>query len=205
MSQPPFEIKLDDVNSVVNADPIWSLRGHAIQAYANLEQSLCLLFILAGSMANDVGGIIFFRITSTQVRNQILEKLIHQKFGTKYNLFWNSYLKQLRPIDIKRNEIVHWNLVTNIAINNGDAVIGAELCPPNFWVHDQNTPSLTVADLSAFMQKCDVFSRAINMFTLLESGHLRGESLQTWLEIFQQPLVYPLPEGHPLAPKQAAP
>ena len=59
-------------------------------------------------MRPEVAGVIFFKISSTAVRIAIMEKLIHDRHGPRYNLFWNAFLKQLRQIDTKRNEIVHW-------------------------------------------------------------------------------------------------
>jgi hypothetical protein len=38
---------------------------------------------------------IFYKITNTGSRSKILERLLRRKFGTTYNLFWNSYFKEL--------------------------------------------------------------------------------------------------------------
>jgi len=38
----------------------WAIRGHAIQAYASLEQALCMLFATLAGVYPDVAGIIFF-------------------------------------------------------------------------------------------------------------------------------------------------
>lgn len=91
--------------------PIWGNRAKAVQAYANLEQALCRLFALLCGIQLDAAGIIFFKITNTQARNDILDKLFRWRFKDEFNLFRNSLFKTLRPIDIRRNEIIHWNTV----------------------------------------------------------------------------------------------
>ncbi|RUP00314.1 hypothetical protein [Hyphomicrobium sp.] len=191
---------LGEVMQQAAADRIWAVRGRSIQSYASLEQSLCALFAYCGDIDPKVAGIIFFRISSTQVRNDILEKLIRRKFGSVYNLFWNSYLKELRPIDIKRNEVVHWNMITLI----GDDGVSLQLRPPNFAGWDENTPQLLDSDLVAFMEKCGVFGRLANMFHLATSI-MTGAEAQPWLDVFKEPLVYPLPDGHPLNPRPTTP
>jgi hypothetical protein len=183
------------------------LRANAIQNYAKLEQSLFMLFATLADVQNDIGGIIFFKITNTHTRNSILERLIRKKHGSTYNLFWNSYIKQLHSIDSKRNEIVHWNVATNTHFDgNGNYTVTVSLAPPNFWDRDANTPSIAASDLREFIEKCDVFSRLATMFTFME--RLPAEPQKPWLDIFQQPLVYPLPTGHLLTqqnPPQSSP
>src|SRR5277367_5034805 len=76
----------------------WVLRAKAIQTYANLEQGLCMVFSYVGDIPNESAGIVFFKISSSQARNAILDKLQRKKFWGKYNIFWNSLLEQLRPI-----------------------------------------------------------------------------------------------------------
>src|SRR5580700_8049432 len=96
--RPDRNIPLDVVIQMVDSSPFWSERGRAIDAYAQLEQSLYQLFASCGEMKRDTAAIIFFKITNSLARNSIIEKFLHKTYGTQYNIFWNSYLKQLRSI-----------------------------------------------------------------------------------------------------------
>ena len=194
-------IDLGDVARKASEDQFWALRGHAIQAYASLEQSLCRLLAYLGAMSGEVAALIFFRITSTQARNTILEKLFRYKFGDKFNLFRNSLISQLRPIDTERNEIVHWNTVNNVGVGEGGlSTISVTLRPPAFIYNINNSPEKTVDDLIEFMQKCSFYERLLNMFipTTDDSYDMPGFDKIPWLSIFSQPIVYPPLAGHPL-------
>jgi hypothetical protein len=172
-------------------------RAIAIQAYAALEQSLCFLFAHLSDTSQQVAGTIFFRITNAASRVAILEKLMRMKHGNANRLFFNSVIAAIRPLDGKRNEIIHWH--TTVVVGDGptpgEAWLHLELAPPNFWVRDKNTPSILPEDMMAFEAKCDFWGRAINMLTMhLMHGPLDG----AWPEIFEQPLGYPPLEAHPL-------
>jgi hypothetical protein len=196
----PANIDPGEVFQIASTDPIWAFRGHAIQAYANLEQSLCGLFARIADLRRDVAATIFFKITNTQARNSIIERLIRKRYGATYRLFWNSFLKELRPIDIKRNEVVHWNAVNSIGEVDatGRPLVRVSLVPPNYWDIDENSPEVTAQDLMDFISKCMIFVRLCNMF-LLATGDKMGDRAKPWLDVFQQPLVYPLPADHPLS------
>jgi hypothetical protein len=71
-----FAANLAQAQAKVGQDPIWFWRGHAINAYAVLEASLCALLSVVGEMREDVAGVIFYKITSADSRNKILEQLI---------------------------------------------------------------------------------------------------------------------------------
>jgi hypothetical protein len=68
-------------------------RANAIQAYAQLEMGLFQLFCRLGEIRESVGGVIFFHIASTRLRNRILEKLFRNKFGSAFNYSVTHYLK----------------------------------------------------------------------------------------------------------------
>ena len=189
-------------------DLIWATRGKAIQAYASLEQSLCTLFAHLGTIPPTVAGIIFFRISSTDVRNRILEKLFRLKHRETYNLFFNSFLKQLHPIDLKRNEIVHWNALNSVGSNEaGEMTSVVTLKPPADRGFDPNKPTITTQDLIDFSNKCDFYARLCNMFYVVDSGITKNApdfDMKPWLDIFQQPIIYPPPATHPLLPTPQA-
>ena len=87
----------------------------------------------------------------------MIEKLIHKRFGNTYNLFWNSYLKQLRPLDI--NEIVHWTAVSSVTTEGTKYTVNVKLKPPAFWEIGPN--ELVINDLIVFIQKCDIFGSTL--------------------------------------------
>ena len=125
--------ELDPVARDAASHPIWAKCGHAIQAYSELEQSLFILFTQLTFMEPHISGIVFFKIVNSGARNSIIEKLIKQRHGEKYNKFWNSFIDQLRPIDIKRNEIVHWTGLTRLSRRSGlTSLTDVHLIPPNF-------------------------------------------------------------------------
>jgi hypothetical protein len=151
-------------------------------------------------MSQDVAATIFYKITSSGSRNAIIEKLLHKKHGTTFNLFWNSYLKQLRPIDIRRNEIVHWLSASYSTIDENNMIAtGVVLIHPAFRDLQQDSPRITLSDLRAFSEQCDVFTRLCNIFTQTTIGNRDSlDNYDAWLQIFQILLVYPLPANHPL-------
>jgi hypothetical protein len=131
--QPPQRIiSLEVAMRKAAEDEFWEIRGKAVQAYANLEQSLCSLFgALAGVTTWEIGAIIFFRIANSHARNRIIEQLFKKKFGDRFNLFRNSLLADLTPIDQERNEIVHWNVVNIVGTDEaGETTARVVLKPP---------------------------------------------------------------------------
>jgi hypothetical protein len=204
--RPPGLIPLDEASKLAELDPIWAERGKAIQSYALLEQSLCSLMEHLGDIPESVAPIIFYKITSTGVRKAIIEKLLHRKHGSKFNLFWNQYLESLRPIDIKRNQIVHWLSVSNVKVDSESTLhSGVMLVPPNFHAASEDGPHLTTKDLKAFSKKCSDFADLATIFWKINTRPYEFTSTESWMKIFQQPLIYPLPEDHLLFQTRATP
>src|SRR5208282_4649667 len=96
------EVNLDDANRAAAQNPFWAIRGHAIQAYASLEQSLCLAFAQLSGIDEKIAGTIFFAIPGPQIR-KVLEKLVTYRYGNNYDVFWRSFLKALSQITETRN------------------------------------------------------------------------------------------------------
>ena len=101
----------------VNQDVFLVSRAVAIQAYAQLELSLSMLFSLWLGTPPDIGGLVFFRITSKHSINRILRDLKTKRLQDEYNLFWNSLLSFVQTLDHRRNEIVHWHTANNIDLS----------------------------------------------------------------------------------------
>lgn len=179
--------------------PFWAARGKAIQSYSNVEQSLCRVFSLVSDTNHDVAAIIFFKITSTAAQTSIIEKLLQKKYGTTYNLFWNSYFKLHKPLVNKRNEIVHWKAINVIGADESGTKSKIELRPPPFWGFDPTAPVITIDDLVKFDAACDALQRVANIFYAAVTSTMIDEDSATWVERFKQPLIYPIPSDDMLA------
>jgi hypothetical protein len=182
----------------------WAVRGNAIQAYANVEYSLCSLLSVFGNIESDVASIIFYKVTSSRARDSILEKLLKKRFGTKYSVFWNSVAKLVGQITEVRNQIVHWQAIDNQTDKE------MQLVPPTFIRMTWGTfPLMRTVDLSAFITKCDFVYRLCNIFwiflTPLVAGRWAAVDIQTWADVFQQPIVYPPATDLPPSPTMQEP
>lgn len=173
-------------------------RGSAITQYAYYEEALACLFAILMGVSNDVAGIPFFKINNARSRLAMIERLLKKRYGSKYNLFWNSLSKHIQVLDLQRNKVVHWTWTTVCS----DPPY-ASLIPPNHWDADENTPSLLLADLDEFELKCVFFTSLIACFgyTLSDEPFVQP----TWPEIFQQPVSYPPRSDHPLIQKPKTP
>jgi hypothetical protein len=189
----------------VNQDQFLALRAIAIQAYANLEMSLAILFAALLGILVDLAGLVLFRITNTHARNRILDDLQSKKHGTTYDTFWNSLISFIRTLDQRRNEIVHWHVVQNInlALDHKEAA-SLSLAPPTGWT-TQSAASISDNDLSDFIQRCEFASRLITMFRgVVHEPAIPDDVRETWLPIFARAVTYPPSETHPLSPNYKA-
>jgi len=194
---------MTEVIKLAEADEFWAIRGKAIQSYANLEQSLLGLFAYLSGIEREPAAIILFRISSADARNKIIKKLFKRRFADNFNLFRNSFLDQLRPINLERNEVVHWNTACQMGHDGNKETAKLMLIPPAF-VPSPDHPKKDVAGLRAFDAKCTFYSRLLNMFMGIECEAAAGipeEVKLPWHAIFAQPIVYPPPADHPLFPK----
>ena len=190
-------IDKDIVSQLLATDPIWAERGKAVQAYALLEQALSALLSQLAGTTEYIAATIFYKITSTAARSAIIEKLIKDKYKKKYNLFWNSYLKLLKPLDIKRNEIVHWVAASISQLDeSGSIICGTILIPPNAHSFFPTMEFRSHSDLLRFSSQCDEFARLCNIFARVAKPDATQLEYSSWQDIFQRPLVYPLPTDH---------
>jgi len=183
----------------VNQDQFLGWRAIAIQAYANLEVSLTLLFAKLLGIEADLAGLVLYRIASTHTRTRILRDLYSKKHGEAYSPFWKSLLSFIRTLDQRRNEIVHWHVVNNInlALNHKDAS-RLSLAPPTGWAM-QSTASIAETELKDFVQRCDFAHRLLNMFSVvLHDPVVTADVRERWLKIFEEPVTYPPSDTHPL-------
>lgn len=190
-----------------NALPLMLARAKALESYAGLESSLSMLLSVVLGTDMESAAIVFFRITNTKSRNQIIEALLKKRFGDTFTHYWfgvpntankRGLMSLVRELDGLRNEIIHWHTMTTIDVEATPHTAMAALVPPNFW----HSPSSrrTVDDLLEFIQKADFASRSINMFVAHHGGYQNPSPLtDAWRDIYRRPCVYPPPSTHPLA------
>src|SRR5258706_2236980 len=157
---PPIDLRkaMEEASRKTSEDQLWATRGKAVQAYARLEQALCRMFAGVSGTSQEIAAIIFFRIASASARNQILEKLIRLQHKDTYNLFWNSIFKAMPQIDGRRNEIIHWMVMSKMELPHDESPTGVlvMLRPPTYWsTLDDSAPQITNGDLLEFIRKCD--------------------------------------------------
>ena len=203
---PEVKIDLTEVDAIAAGDNFWAIRARAIHAYVVLEQSLCSVFQQVTNIVPEMAGLVFFKVTNSRARNNLLDAVIRKRFASKYNLFWNSFLKQLSGIDNKRNESVHWTTSTNIGEldSAGKPIVELTLVPPNYLYSVASTTVIHKKDLTDFIARCDIYARLCNVFCFALSGKMGEEPSKKWLAVFEQPFTYPFPIGHPWHPQAAS-
>jgi len=187
-------------------DHFWGTRGRAIAAYASVEQSLCSLFCILSRSETDVASLIFFRFTNPRVIGEILDALLRKRHGETYSPFWNSLDKNIRQLVDIRNHVVHWSVTTRW---DDGHYAGIRLIPQDHLNLKPTMQDVNTEALLEFISKCAFIYRLCDIFCFFLQPdfeyHLPGERVETWREIFQQPIVYPPPNTHPLYPKPKAP
>jgi hypothetical protein len=208
-------ISLDDL---VRAGKMQTLRATAIEQYSKMEASLAQLLAHLADTPDMAASIIYFQMVNTRARTKALEQLLQMKHGTQYDVHWHGrpgspgkpkqpgLFALIRQTDEQRNNIVHWRTMEYISsgVKQDDRLV-----MPDFWYRAPGKPPepITTTVLEEFILKTEFILRSINMFTWFHDGR-RGvtpEVRQTWLEIFQQPGLYPPLDTHPLSPNYVAP
>ena len=196
-------ISLEDAQNLAGQSEFWAIRGKAIQSYANLEQGLARLFSALAGTTQQIGSTIFFRIASTDTRRNLIDKLFQQKYNQQYNLFRNSLVKQLKPLDNERNEIVHWNVVNNVAADeSGKTTSRLVLMPPATWTFS-NTASKDADQMIAFSKKCEFYAALSGFFPVIVMDGFTERPIadadkKPWLDAYSKSIEYPPPVGHVL-------
>ncbi len=183
------------------SDDFHIARSKAIVAYATLEHVLCQLFAVLTEMKAEIAATVFFKITAYRVRDEILEKTLKKKHGARFSIFWNSLRKQIDQVSRTRNEIVHWLMANQIA---PDWTIDVVLTPPNIWNHEPQKNKFRVDDLNDYAARCRLLAFTCQVFVMFITPSLNAnwskEQVETWSDIFQKELPYPIPDTHPLFP-----
>jgi hypothetical protein len=153
---------------------------------------------------------VFFRIQNVRNRNAAVTDLLHRKQRNTYDVFWNSFVKFIGVLDGRRNKIVHWGTVVYISADHGSTKYETRLRAPDIWDRKGDQTTISLADLYDFIVRCDFAARLLNTFWVFISGQAAQirEAVSfsaTWQEIFQQRVIYPPPDTHPLSqnPKES--
>jgi hypothetical protein len=72
--------------------------------------------------------------------------------------------------------------------------------PPASWFDTINAPKKVADGLKVFATRCDFFARLINTFSLYAQNptNVSTQDWQQWVSLFDNPIEYPPPDGHPL-------
>jgi hypothetical protein len=203
-----------DLGSLPRDGRLQMARAAAIERYASVEQSLCMLFSTLLETKLDKAGVVFFRLTNTHSRNIIIDQLLNKQFGDKFRTYWHGQnnksglITLIRQLDSRRNEIVHWHVANEIHADGATVTSTLKLVPPNFWSTTPETPSILVGHLLEFSKKADFVQRSISMFCVMATSivpDISADERAPWLRIFEQPCSYPPPDTHPLAQNPATP
>jgi hypothetical protein len=189
-------------------EQFYILRAKAIEKYSELEQELCSYLAFFTGTEPLVAATIFFKITASRSRREILDKLKKQKVGVKYSLYWVGALELSGKLDEQRNQIVHWAVTTVVRDSVLDPTIpkaiSITLMPPPYWrwIGDPDDPDapeeISAADMELFSRKCEFLRLALLNFRIFLADQMPSSGHATWREIFQQRLVYPPIPDHPL-------
>lgn len=181
-----------------------------------IEQNLNSLFANLLQSTPQLAGIVFYRITNTSSRNAVIESLIEQRHGSKYEAYLNGIpntpnrkglFSLIRQLDQRRNEIVHWHTLHDVVMDAGKTTSTLYLTKPNAWSFPTEVQKITVEDMQAFCEKATFTAKSIAHFDLTAAGWITDETAlrDAWIEICQQPCIYPPPDTHPLSPNYKAP
>ena len=200
-----------------NAIELHVWRAKAIEAYADVEFNMSMLFSGLLQTPIDYGGIVFFRLTNTSSRNSIFETLLKKRHGDQYQVYWHGIpntpnkrglFTLIRQLDQRRNEIVHWHTVSHIHLGEkGEQTSYLDMAPPTAWAFKTEQPKMGVKELQEFCDKADFVARSIGSFFAHTSGAIPADSpsAKTWRDVLQQRCTYPPPEDHPLSPNYGEP
>src|SRR4029078_5972969 len=155
-------------------------RAAAIQAYANVEQSLASVFSTLLQTDSIIAGIIFFRIVNARSRLTIMEEIIQYRYASTYNVFCKSGTKLLHSIDSTSNNIIHCHVVQNFNNRPEGPLVTFTLNRPDVWAKSTSS-AISESDLAPFTQKCDFISSLLGCFCLVLLNRLPAENAKPWL------------------------
>lgn len=136
-------------------------RGRAINAFAKLESTLCLLLAESGNLNYKTASIIFYSNISLQPRVEIITAILDELCGDKFALFWDSARRSIDSLNKQRNKIVHWHSYPVFDGKKEFENTGCILIHP--VVESEKLSKLSIHDIKQFTKKteyiADVFSK----------------------------------------------
>jgi hypothetical protein len=177
-------------------DHFWATLGHSIQAYSGLEQSMCTLFATLSGMSSEIANILFYKIQSSRLRDLFLENLVKNKYGNKYDKFWDSLSRLIGQVTERRNQIIHGR-----AGVHPEAVEIRLVLPHLRDIKDMDL-YINTSHLSEFIDQCRYLSTLMQGFWTINDqwwcDRMDPAILKTWQGIYQQEVTYPAPSTHPI-------
>lgn len=198
MTTETFGISLDDLWVRFQTDPIWAIRGRAIDEFARLESFLCDLMATILGVPRETGAAIFYNMTAFRSRLSIMEDRLKAD-PSKYQLympFWRSLRNGVTRVNETRNRVVHWHSTTWIS---SDGEVQIRLFPGDYWTVDQETGFITSESMVAFFNDCNYYSRNCYWFknSLNPGKDIPDDMAAAWREKCLQPIPYPPPKDVP--------
>ncbi|NBB51282.1 hypothetical protein GVN24_23650 [Rhizobium sp. CRIBSB] len=170
-------------------------RGEAIGAYTELEMSLASLFETLLESSEEVAGTIFFTLTSTAARNNLLRQLIIQKHADSYEDFFKSTFKIIQDLDSFRNKCAHYVVVSR----QGDGPSRYDLRRHRFWARE-DAETVSIDEIREFIRKCRFVAGSLNLFRVA-TGQMTGmpaEEVARLAPLYRTAIQYPPKPGHPM-------
>jgi hypothetical protein len=88
--------------------------GEAVEAYANVEVLLALLFQRIVKIDAQRSFLIIFAIQNSRARNELFGDLLAMEYEGKLNKYWDSCSQFLSKLAKFRNAIAHWTPSLNV-------------------------------------------------------------------------------------------
>jgi hypothetical protein len=175
-----------------------------------MESALCILFAGLADMTHERAALIYYKIGHSATRNGMIESLMEHVHGATFAPFWDTAIKGrgnaaipgfwkfIESLDRTRNNIVHWHPAESVSVTLGSSETRRweDIRPAFHNVRLKGETPIATPEFNDFIQRAEYAEQMLIRFHLaiVKPKNLGGE-LQTWLQIFQKPHVYPPPES----------
>lgn len=113
---------MDDSVRKVEVSAFDAARIEAMDAYAALEQSIATLLAFVLDTRLDRANILFYRIVNTRSRCAIIADLLKVADAAEFVKPWGKIEKQIRALDNRRNNLVHWTSLSHHGAEPGSNI-----------------------------------------------------------------------------------
>lgn len=194
------------------SDAVHIARSKALEQYSALEHALLMLFAALLETRPELAAQVFYRLGAAG-RNRMFEALLHRKFDDKYDAYWygtsdnrdTGLMRMIRSLDDRRHQFAHWKLSAFVYPEGQKERDGVYLVKPEHGFSAAEPHQVSKEHMEEFVERAHFVTVNVINFAGLAAGSPyvgadRGRR-DTWLEIFSRPILYPPPQGHPLAPQ----